>query len=306
MISVVIPLYNKEKQIRATLESVLSQSYQDFEIVIVNDGSTDRSVEEAAAVNDSRIRFIHQENAGVSAARNRGIEEARGEFIAFLDADDRWKPEYLQTQYELTQLYPECSVFACNYEFVDALEQVKPTIIRKLPFAGEHGVLCNYFEVASHSNPPLWTSAVMVCKEAIQSIGGFPLGIGSGEDLLTWARLACKYHIAYSRMALAQFIFDRGIFNDDQQQRMPESKDWVGEQLYFLWLENAKIPGLKRYIALWHKMRARIFLEKGKRRLSIKECIRSLRWSLSMKVGIFMVLNMLPMRIGNYIIKQCS
>ena len=306
MISVVIPLYNKEKQIRATLESVLAQNYQDFEIVIVNDGSTDRSVEEAAAVNDSRIRFIHQKNAGVSAARNRGIEEARGEFIAFLDADDRWKPEYLQTQYELTQRYPECSVFACNYEFVDALGQVKPTIIRKLPFSGAHGVLSNYFEVASCSNPPLWTSAVMVCKEAIQSIGGFPLGIGSGEDLLTWARLACKYHMAYSRKALAQFIFDRGIFNDDQQQRMPESKDWVGEQLHFLWRENAKIPGLKRYIALWHKMRARIFLEKGKRGLSIKECIRSLRWSLSMKVGIFMVLNMLPMRIGNYIIKQCS
>ena len=100
MISVVIPLYNKEKQIRATLESVLSQAFQDFEIVIVNDGSTDRSVEEAAAVCDKRIRVVHQKNAGVSAARNRGIEEARGEFIAFLDADDRWKSEYLQAQYD--------------------------------------------------------------------------------------------------------------------------------------------------------------------------------------------------------------
>ena len=304
MISVVIPLYNKEKQIRATLEFVLTQSYQDFEVIIVDDGSTDRSIEEASAVNDPRIRLIHQENAGVSAARNRGIEEARGEYIAFLDADDRWKPEYLQTQYELTLQYPECSVFACNYEFVDAQGQVRSTIIRKLLFADEHGALSNYFEVASSSNPPLWTSAVMVRKEAIQSIGGFPLGIKSGEDLLTWARLACQYMIAYSKRTLAQFIFDHSVFNDDQRLRMPESTDLVGAQLKILWQENDSIPGLKKYIALWHKMRARIFMDKGKRWASIQECIRSLGWSISLKVAGFIVLNLLPKRIRNDVMKK--
>lgn len=101
MISVVIPLYNKEKQIANTLHSVLRQTFQNFEIVVVNDGSTDNSVQEVEKVNDIRIRIVHQNNAGVSAARNKGIEEARYDIIAFLDADDEWKAEYLETQYYL-------------------------------------------------------------------------------------------------------------------------------------------------------------------------------------------------------------
>lgn len=97
MISVVIPLYNKEKQIAKTLQTVLDQTCQDFEIVIVNDGSTDGSVGEIKKITDSRIRLINQKNGGVSAARNRGIEEAKGEHIAFLDADDMWNRDYLKT-----------------------------------------------------------------------------------------------------------------------------------------------------------------------------------------------------------------
>ena len=103
MISVVIPLYNKEKSIASTLRTVLNQTFSDYEIVIVNDGSTDGSVEEIEKVQDDRIRLVHQPNAGVSAARNRGIEEAKGELNAFLDADDEWKPDYLATQYHLFQ-----------------------------------------------------------------------------------------------------------------------------------------------------------------------------------------------------------
>lgn len=164
MISVVIPLYNKEQSIASTLQSVLKQTYQDFEIVIVNDGSTDHSVEKVAKVTDPRIRLIHQKNAGVSAARNRGIEEAGGEYIAFLDADDEWKSNYLKIQYKLTQKYPECCVFACNYEFKDTQGKVTPTIIRKLPFKGEDGILSNYFEVSSCSHPPICSISIMVKK----------------------------------------------------------------------------------------------------------------------------------------------
>lgn len=97
MISIVIPLYNKEKQIAHTLQSVFAQTFQDFEIVIVDDGSTDNSVMEVKKFDDPRVLLIQQSNAGVSAARNRGIEEANGELIAFLDADDEWMPEFLQT-----------------------------------------------------------------------------------------------------------------------------------------------------------------------------------------------------------------
>lgn len=253
MISVVIPLYNKEKQIACTLQSVFEQTFQNFEIVIVDDGSTDNSVEEVEKFDDSRIRLIHQTNAGVSAARNRGIEEASGELIAFLDADDVWMPEYLATQYGLYQKYPECSVYACNYEFRDSEGKVTPTIIRKLPFEGEDGILSNYFEVASCSHPPICSISIMVKKMAIQAIGGFPLGIKSGEDLLTWARLAVSGAIVYSRKSLAVFVRDEGLFNKDQQLRVPEKEDIVGLELKKLYNINRHIIGLNKYVALWHK-----------------------------------------------------
>ena len=91
MFSVVIPLYNKELSIINTIQSVLDQTFQNFEIVVVNDGSTDRSVEMVEQFNDPRIRIINKSNGGVSSARNRGIQEAKYELVAFLDADDFWE-----------------------------------------------------------------------------------------------------------------------------------------------------------------------------------------------------------------------
>lgn len=249
MISIVIPLYNKEKQIAYTLQSVLNQTFQDFEVVIVDDGSTDGSVAEVEKFEDQRIRVVHQQNAGVSAARNRGIDEATGELIAFLDADDEWKPEYLATQYHLYQKYPDRSVYACNYEFRDSEGKVSSTIIRKIPFSGEDGILSNYFEVACCSHPPLWTSAVMVKKQAIQAVGGFPVGIKSGEDLLTWARLSVRGPIAYSKRV--QAVYRQGYSNP----RPPEERDFVGEQLEVLFRESPSTRGLKDYVAFWYKMR---------------------------------------------------
>lgn len=304
MISVVIPLYNKETLISNTLSTVLIQSYQDYEVIVVDDGSTDNSVAEVEKVQDPRIRLIRQQNAGVSVARNRGVEAAKGDLIAFLDADDEWKPEYLATQYHLSQKYPKCSVFACNYVFRDAAGEITPTILQKLPFSGKYGILCNYFEVACCSHPPLWTSAVVVRKSALQAIGGFPVGIKSGEDLLTWACLACKYQIAYSITPLAVFIFDERIFNADQKQRMPESVDVVGNELFKLYKANPGIVGIKQYVGLWHKMRARIFLSKHLRWRAFYECVRAIQYHVSVKIIVFQILSLMPYRIVDFILKK--
>ncbi|WP_346696381.1 glycosyltransferase family 2 protein [Barnesiella viscericola] len=306
MISVVIPLYNKEKQIAHTLKSVLNQTFQDFEIVIVDDGSTDGSVAEVEKYSDSRIRLVHQQNAGVSAARNRGIEEAKGELIAFLDADDEWKPEYLATQYHLYQKYPDCSVYACNYEFRDSEGKVSPTIIRKIPFVGEDGILSNYFEVACCSHPPLWTSAVMVKKQAIQAVGGFPVGIKSGEDLLTWARLAVNGVIAFSNLSMAIFVRNEALFNKDQQQRTPEIEDIVGKEFFNIYAENRTVRGLNSYLALWHKMRTRIFIEKGHRQLALKECLISMKYDINIKILVFFVLIFLPVSFSKKIFRYSN
>ncbi|AHF11567.1 glycosyl transferase [Barnesiella viscericola DSM 18177] len=274
MISIVIPLYNKEKQIAYTLQSVLNQTFQDFEVVIVDDGSTDGSVAEVEKFEDQRFRVVHQQNAGVSAARNRGIDEATGELIAFLDADDEWKPEYLATQNHLYQKYPDCRVYACNYEFRDLDGKMMQTIIHKLPFTSEDGILSNYFEVASCSHPPLWTSAVMVKKQAIQAIGGFPVGIRSGEDLLTWARLVVRGQIAYSKRV--QAVYRQGYSNP----RLPEEQDFVGEQLEKLFRESPSTRGLKDYVAFWYKMRMCRCLAHRMWGKAGKAFIKSLRYNL--------------------------
>ena len=124
MISIVIPLYNKAAVICRTMESVKQQIFSDFEILIVNDGSTDDSLSvlmdflsENEAVFKNSVRLIEQENKGVSAARNQGIKEARGEIIAFLDADDEWLPDYLKTIAFLVEKYPECDIFGTAYSF---------------------------------------------------------------------------------------------------------------------------------------------------------------------------------------------
>lgn len=294
MISVIIPLYNKALYIASTLQCVLQQTYTQYEIVVVDDGSTDDGVTKVKSVKDDRIRIVHQKNGGVSAARNRGIAEAHGEYVAFLDADDEWRPDYLQTQMDLVLKYPQCDVFCCNYEFKNAEGKVTPTIIRKLPFSGEDGILSNYFEVASSSHPPLWTSAVMVCKGAIQSIGGFPVGIKSGEDLLTWARLAVKYQIAYNKKPLAVF----NIMNykvTEKPKRIPAEIDYVGKELMNLYKTHTQKIGLRNYVAHWHKMRSSIYMRLCMRKKSINEAVKSIRLNpFNYKLYVYILINLIP------------
>lgn len=304
MISIVIPLYNKETCINRTLQSVFAQTFQDYEIIIVNDGSTDNSVKEVDKCADARIRLIHQPNAGVSAARNRGIEEAKYELIAFLDADDEWKPEYLQTQYELYRKYPECSVYACNYEFCSSSGKVTPTLIRKLPFHETDGILHNYFEVASCSHPPLWTSAVMVRKSAIQSIGRFPEGIKSGEDLLTWARLAVKFQIAYELSVQAVFNLDESHSLIQKPTRLHDEGDPVGEHLIKLYkqIQPEKKKEFKRYISLWFKMKVSVYLRINNIKLTWKYGLLSLFYNfMNYKVYAMLLIILLPQSIQNFI-----
>lgn len=296
MISVVIPLYNKAKSINLAINTVLKQSYQDFEIIVVNDGSTDDSVAKVEKITDSRIRLIHQTNAGVSAARNRGIYEAKGEYVALLDADDEWHPDYLSTQMQLAEKYPDCNVFAVNYQFCDVNGNISTTIIRNIPFSDNSGILTNYFEVASTSHPPLWTSAVMARKEAFLSVGGFPVGIRSGEDLLTWARLACRYNIAYSKHPLATFNVE-GYENNEKPKRIPAEKDIVSFELKKL-AKDFNPHYINHYISHWHKMRSSVYMRLGMKRKSIHEACIGLKYRPSnYKLLAYIALNIIPLRL---------
>ncbi|MBN2816191.1 MAG: glycosyltransferase family 2 protein [Campylobacterales bacterium] len=263
MLSIIIPLYNKEKYIAQTLNCVINQTYKEFEVVIVDDGSTDKSLVEVASFKDDRIRVVNQKNSGVSSARNRGILESKSSFLLFLDADDLWENDFLESMIRLKNNYPHCSVFASNYKILNNKHQYQSLVIRGLPQDFHDGILNNYFDIASKSDPILWTSAIMVEKKAIESIGGFPIGIRAGEDLLTWARLAAKYDIVYSSQEKA--IFNRVDEGLNIAPRIPDTHNKVGEGLYeLLELKDTKrLQGLKQYIASWHKIRLAIFLRLG-------------------------------------------
>lgn len=259
MISIIIPLYNKESYIKRAIQSVLHQSFTEYEIIVVNDGSTDNGVDVIKKIDDTRIKLIHQENKGVSAARNRGLQEAKYDWVAFLDADDAWNPEFLSTMMRLKDLFPDCDVCASAYKHVSQDGHERNLILNRMPFGGKEGILSNYFEVAAFSNPPICSISVTVRKSALIEIGGFPLDIKSGEDLLTWARLAANHKIAYCTEPLATFFPERETYYS-KPSRIPEEDDPVGKELVSLRDRYPSTIGLDDYIAQWHKMRASIYL----------------------------------------------
>ncbi|GGF44836.1 glycosyltransferase family 2 protein [Echinicola rosea] len=199
MFSVVIPLYNKEENITRTLASVREQTFTDFEIVIVNDGSTDKSVEKVAEIVDDRIKLYHKKNGGVSDARNYGIKKSNNRYIAFMDADDLWKPNYLEEMAKLIQEYPEAGMYNCAHS----------TIYKGKTYDMNHdinkGIIENYF-ATSLKYVIAWTSATIVPKDVFDKVGGFPVGMISGEDVYTWAKIAIQYPVAFHPAALTIYI----------------------------------------------------------------------------------------------------
>ncbi len=301
-ISVVIPLYNKRTKILRTLNSVFDQTYLPEEIIVVNDGSTDGSEQIVVELNNPLIRMINQPNLGVSAARNLGIKEAKSEWIAFLDADDEWMPEYLKTIKLLSEKYSQCNILATGYFFQHYSGVQKGIVLRKLPFKGEDGILTNYFEVAVNSHPPFCSCSIIVKKESIKSIGGFPLKIHSGEDLLTWAKLACCNDIAYCINPQAIYYLNPAG-NTDKRSSGPPEFDLVAIELNKLRNNCTKHPKkhLTQFIAHWHKMRASILIRmSNKKAQTLKEIKKSIiTYPFNLKVYLLLCILILPKSIIN-------
>ncbi len=187
-ISVVIPAYNVSKTIAETLNSLLAQTYEDFEVIIVNDGSTDNTVEIVTNFCDSRIKLISQENTGVSAARNRGVSCANGEYLSFLDADDIWMPDKLKEQVEALEENPEAAV---AYSWTKLIDISGNTIDTMQPnYSGRvYSQLLQENFLHSGSN-------VLIRRDAFVRVGGFNESMSHSEDYDCFLRLAKIYPFA--------------------------------------------------------------------------------------------------------------
>jgi glycosyltransferase involved in cell wall biosynthesis len=188
-ISVVIPLHNKAGHIGKTIESVLAQSRAPKEILVIDDGSTDGGdglVEQYAR----SVILIRRPHAGVSVARNLGIEMAAGEFIAFLDADDVWKPDFLEKVARLLERWAGASAAGCAYEYLRAGDRITKLKFSTLTDDFREGPIDYFASMARKGAPPLHSSTTLARRSVLKKLGGFPVGHRWGEDHDTWARLA--------------------------------------------------------------------------------------------------------------------
>lgn len=186
LVSVIIPVYNGEKTIKITINSVLNQTFPDFELIVVNDGSQDSTLAAVNEIQDARIRVFSFPNSGVSASRNRGLAEAKGEFISFLDADDLWTPDKLEAQLKALQENPQAAVAYSWSDWVDEWGQF-------LRAGGHITVNGNAYEkllvrdfVESGSNP-------LIRRQALDEVGDFDQSVTPAEDWDMWLRLAARY-----------------------------------------------------------------------------------------------------------------
>ena len=260
--SVIIPLYNKAPYVRKALESVFAQTYTDFEVIIIDDGSTDESASIAEEfICSSRpspfaSRLIKQTNAGISAARNNGIAASKGEHVAFIDADDWWEPTFLEKMAQLIDDYPEAGLYASNYMYY------KP---------GKTRVAVNNIETGYFNYPkayyeggamPVTSISVVIPRKVLDKAEGFPLGIKLGEDFLLWANIAMKYKVAFLNEALAWYnndvpatlratrnlhkpvhhmLFNLGLLGDGAMRRETKEDDWK------MLIDKLRVNGLLDY-----------------------------------------------------------
>lgn len=195
--SIVIPLYNKAANILATLESVAHQSYQNYELIVVDDGSSDGSAELVRSKVSETVKLVQQENQGVSVARNRGVKEAQGEIIAFLDADDTWEPHYLEEMASMVDKFSTADCFASAYQFIREGDKYIDPKIRFTKPIKEPQLINDYFAVSAKGDLPFMMSSFCVRRSVFIAVGGFPEGVPMGEDQDLFVRLALTGKVAY-------------------------------------------------------------------------------------------------------------
>lgn len=212
MFTVIIPLYNKAPYIEKAIASILSQTYRSFELLIIDDGSTDNGRElverymTSTKAPNGGWRLETQINSGVSVTRNRGVELAKYNYIAFLDADDWWEPTYLEEMQNLITNYPDAGIYSSSYFKVKNGNNISARIGVEADFTAGY---INYFKVyAKTMYQPIWTGACVVKKLIFEEFSGFKPTLKLGEDFDLWVRIAMNYLVAFLNKPLSYYNQD--------------------------------------------------------------------------------------------------
>lgn len=241
--SVVIPLYRKEKYIAKALESVFAQTFGDFEVIVVDDGSKGEGLKIVKSFTDSRLRIIEQENTGVSQARNNGVSHAQADLIAFLDADDWWDPRFLEKMLELSGDFPDAAVYSSSYYKVKYRQNIPASIGVDESFKAGY---INYCEVYGNTFwVPVNCSFVVVRKGPFLAERGFHPKLKFGEDLDLWLRFSLRYRFAFLNEPLAFSNQDVDVDTRAMGDKLWKKEEHVLFNLEYLEQEEQENPGLK-------------------------------------------------------------
>jgi len=253
-VSIIIPLYNKAQTIQRALASVFRQTLQDFEVIIIDDGSTDGSAEQVAACADPRVTLIRQENAGPSAARDRGMRLAQGEYLALLDGDDEWLPDHLARAVRLLDDFPQAAIGGMGLAFWRETPPYPPVPINGIGPEGWRGILPDFF-AASMQYPPLSGSSTIIRRRAFTELDPRPAASIQGEDQHLWAQFAVHYPVAYDSAITA-------IYHHQTTGNTSTTVTYYEELPYVTYLRELLQSGVLRQLPV-NEASVRAFIWKG-------------------------------------------
>jgi glycosyltransferase involved in cell wall biosynthesis len=304
--SVIIPLYNKENFIENTLKSVLNQKFTDFEIIIVNDGSTDKSEEKLLRFKDSRIQYFCKENEGVSIARNYGIKKAESDYITFIDADDYWYPDFLEEIFKNIKLFPEQKVFTAAIE-IETSKNIFPAQY-SIQKTGNFE-LVNYFK-ASIKESIIWTSSAVFHKSIFTEIGNFDPKIKSGQDTDLWIRIGLVYPVLFSWKILARYVYDESSLSKNANllnskinfSKFTEQEKTNSDLKYFLDLNRFSLA-VKSKLVSNKSLFSYYYKEIDLKKMSLKKRFLLILPSYLLKALIYVKLKLTQLGLGSSIFK---
>lgn len=264
--SVVMPLYNKEKYVGRAIESVLSQTHEDFKLLVVDDGSTDHSLDVVASYRDERIRIIRQVNAGVSCARNAGIRASSEAYIAFLDADDAWKPEFLSVMQQLIESYPLAGAYSCSFESIEADGSMKHHFAPGNEFAATDCALIEDYFLSAMSAYLITSSSVVIPRRVIEDVGAFNPSFRKGEDIDLWQRIALKYSVAYINKTYSIIYANSEDRSNSRDVSLSASFSSSAQET----LARAKEAGIKN--SSYEEYMIKIIIHQAKKLIALNKC----------------------------------
>lgn len=199
-VSVIIPTYQHAEFLADAIDSVLAQTYKDYELIIVDDGSTD-GTREIAARYINRIEYIYQDNKGLAGARNTGILAAKGQYIGFLDADDLWLPNKLEMEVQFLEAHPSVGLVYSDYTYFGTVPAPRRTGFDGLSLPSGHGVKQLFLK------SPISSSGTLVRKECFEKVGLFDESFRQCEDLDMWVRIARRFDIDHIDIPLSKYRY---------------------------------------------------------------------------------------------------